>query len=100
MTGYPGFIGKRLVRRLAEQARSRGEKLVVLVRAKDAAAARAELARVDGRVELMEGDCDWPSVMKALREVGYSGYINAEVKGGKRDRLAKIAALMDKIIAS
>jgi L-ribulose-5-phosphate 3-epimerase len=51
-------------------------------------------------VELTEGDCDWPSVMKALRDVGYNSYINAEVKGGKRDRLAKVSALMDKIIAS
>jgi len=50
-------------------------------------------------VELMEGDCDWPSVMKALREAGYSGYITAEVKGGKKERLAELAGLMDKIIA-
>ncbi|MGQ9648676.1 MAG: sugar phosphate isomerase/epimerase family protein [Phycisphaerae bacterium] len=50
-------------------------------------------------VELMEGDCDWPSVTKALREVGYGGYITAEVKGGKRARLAQLAGLMDKIIA-
>lgn len=64
-----------------------------------------EIAKNEGvwagfNVELMEGDCDWPSVMKALREAGYSGYITAEVGGGKKDRLAKIAGLMDKIIAS
>lgn len=50
-------------------------------------------------VELMEGDCDWPSVTKALREVGYGGYITAEVKGGKKARLAQLAGLMDKIIS-
>ena len=50
-------------------------------------------------VELMEGDCDWPSVMKALRAAGYSGYITAEVKGGKKARMAELAGLMDKIIA-
>jgi L-ribulose-5-phosphate 3-epimerase len=49
-------------------------------------------------VELMEGDCDWPSVMKALREVGYNSYITAELPGGRRDRLAKISGMMDKII--
>ncbi len=51
-------------------------------------------------IELMEGDCDWPSVMKALREAGYNGYITAEVRGGKKERLAQLAGLMDKIIAS
>lgn len=50
-------------------------------------------------VELMEGDCDWPSVTKALREVGYSSYITAEVKGGKKARLAQLAELIDKVIA-
>ncbi len=51
-------------------------------------------------VELGEGDCDWPAVMKALRDVGYSGWITAEVPGGDRARLADIAERMDRIIAS
>ena len=51
-------------------------------------------------VELLEGDCDWPSVMAALREIGYQGWGTAEIPGGGRERLQKIAGLMDKIYAS
>lgn len=50
-------------------------------------------------VELMEGDCDWPAVMNALREIGFSGWFTAEVPGGDRQRLKTIAARMDRILA-
>jgi L-ribulose-5-phosphate 3-epimerase len=49
-------------------------------------------------VELGEGDCDWPTVMKALDAIGYDGWATAEVRGGGRDRLADIAARMDRIL--
>jgi hypothetical protein len=49
-------------------------------------------------VELGEGDCDWPSVMKALDAIEYRGWATAEVGGGGRDRLADIAARMDRIL--
>ena len=48
-------------------------------------------------VELMDGDCDWPAVMSALQDVGYRGWMTAEVAGGDRERLADIAARMDTI---
>lgn len=51
-------------------------------------------------VELLEGDCDWPAVMKSLREIGYSGWGTAEIPGGDRDRLKEIASRMDRIFAS
>lgn len=56
-------------------------------------------------VELLEGDCDWPAVMKALDEIGYStaapgNWATAEIGGGDRTRLKKIAELMDRIFAS
>lgn len=51
-------------------------------------------------VELLEGDCDWPAVMAALAEVGYTGWGTAEIPGGGRDRLAEIARRMDRIFAS
>lgn len=51
-------------------------------------------------VELLEGDCDWPAVVKALREVGYAGWGTAEIPGGNRDRLKEIASRMDRIFAS
>ena len=40
-------------------------------------------------VELMEGDSDWPSVMKALDEIGYEGYGILEVGGGNAERTDK-----------
>ena len=51
-------------------------------------------------VELLEGDNDWHAVMTAFREIGYHGWATAEIPGGGRERLAKIAMLMDKIFAS
>ncbi|HEX7379671.1 MAG TPA: sugar phosphate isomerase/epimerase family protein, partial [Pirellulales bacterium] len=51
-------------------------------------------------VELLEGDNDWPAVMTAFREIGYHGWATAEIPGGGRERLQKIATLMDKIFAS
>ena len=43
VTGYPGFIGKRLVRRLVDEGRRRGARLVLLVQPRFAPAAAAEL---------------------------------------------------------
>lgn len=52
------------------------------------------------QVELLEGDCDWPAVMDALREIGYQGWGTAEIPGGDEARLGEIAARMDRIFAS
>jgi hexulose-6-phosphate isomerase len=50
-------------------------------------------------VELGEGDCDWPAVMKALDEIGYTdGWATAEVRGGDRDRLTEVYQRMDRIL--
>lgn len=55
VTGYPGFIGKRLVRRLSEAP----GRLVLLVQPKHARAARAELPALGpARVEIVEGDVE------------------------------------------
>ena len=50
-------------------------------------------------VELMEGDNDWPSVMKALDEIGYEGYGILEVRGGDAERLKFLAERTEKIFA-
>jgi len=50
--------------------------------------------------ELLEGDDDWPAVMKALDDVGYHGWLIAEIGGGGEERLKDIATRMDKIMAS
>ncbi|MBC22551.1 MAG: xylose isomerase [Phycisphaerae bacterium] len=52
------------------------------------------------QVELLEGDCNWPEVMKALDEIGYQGWMTAEIGGGDAQRLKVIADQMDRIIAS
>jgi L-ribulose-5-phosphate 3-epimerase len=50
-------------------------------------------------VEIGDGDNDWPAVMQALREIGYTGWACAEVKGGGRERLADISQRMDRVFA-
>lgn len=56
-------------------------------------------------VELGEGDANYPAVMAALDETGYSldprrRWATAEVGGGDRAHLAKIAAQMDRLLNS
>lgn len=50
-------------------------------------------------VELLEGDNDWPSIMKALDEIGYNTWACAEVGGGDLNRLKVISKKMDQILA-
>ncbi len=45
--------------------------------------------------EIGDGDCDWPAVLAALKEIGYSGWATAEVNGGELDRLKEISRRMD-----
>jgi len=52
------------------------------------------------KVELLEGDNNWPVVMKALNDINYQGgWLTAEVNGGGKEYLKDISARMDKIIA-
>ncbi len=50
------------------------------------------------RVKIGEGDADWPAVRKALKEIGYRGWVAAEVRGGGRERLAEILNRMNKTL--
>ncbi len=57
VTGYPGFIGKRLVRKLVEDARESRDRLVLVVLPKLAEAARRDLDALGAeRAEVIEGD--------------------------------------------
>lgn len=59
VTGYPGFIGKRLVRRLAADGRAGERRLVLLVQPKSARAAREDLAALGAAgAEVVEGDVE------------------------------------------
>ncbi|MBA3707703.1 MAG: sugar phosphate isomerase/epimerase [Planctomycetes bacterium] len=40
---------------------------------------RRAVGTVDGFVDLLSGDLDWPQVMQALRKVGYDGWCTAEM---------------------
>ena len=57
VTGYPGFLGKRLVRRLLTDPVERPRRLLLLVQPRHAAAARADLAGLPApEAEVVEGD--------------------------------------------
>jgi L-ribulose-5-phosphate 3-epimerase len=52
-------------------------------------------------VELLEGDNDWPAIMKALDDVGYAGgWATAEVGGGDLAKMKDVSARLDRILAS
>jgi hexulose-6-phosphate isomerase len=40
---------------------------------------RRSVGTADGFVDLLSGDVNWPDVIKTLEEVGYSGYLTAEM---------------------
>jgi hexulose-6-phosphate isomerase len=48
---------------------------------------------------LLDGDVNWPQVRKALDEVGYNGYMTAELGGGDEAYLTDIAKRIDRFIA-
>ncbi|MGN6490581.1 MAG: TIM barrel protein [Agriterribacter sp.] len=48
-------------------------------------------------VELMDGDNNWPVIMKSLEKIGYNGWASAEVPGGDSERLKVIIDRMNKI---
>lgn len=51
-------------------------------------------------VELGEGDNDWPATMRALDEIGYTGWGILEVPGGDAARLKFLAERTDQLFAS
>jgi hexulose-6-phosphate isomerase len=47
---------------------------------------------------LLDGDVNWRQVRKALDEIGYTGFMTAELDGGDEAYLADVAKRMDRII--
>ena len=53
-------------------------------------------SRKDGRfTKITEGDIDWASVEKALRDIGFTGWLAAEVGGGDLARLKEVRDHME-----
>ena len=57
--------------------------------------------KLQGRewTNLLDGSVNWKEVHKAIGEIGYNGYMTAELGGGDEAYLKDVAARMDKIIA-
>lgn len=54
--------------------------------------------RANERTLIGEGEADWPSVRQALRDIGYRGWVAAEVPGGDRTRLSDVVARMNRVL--
>jgi hexulose-6-phosphate isomerase len=67
LTGYPEHWIRLLGRRIKR------------VHLKDF---RRSVGTADGFVDLLSGDVNWPDVLKALRDVGYQGFLTAEMIPG------------------
>ncbi len=50
------------------------------------------------KVKLGEGSIDWPSVRHSLEQIGYEGWVSAEVQGGDRTWLAELSHRMDSVL--
>lgn len=58
---------------------------------------KRSVATLDGFCPLLEGDVNYPAVMKSLREAGYDGPLTAEFFGVE-DQLAGISSAIDQIL--
>jgi len=55
------------------------------------------------RTELLEGSNNWPAIMKALDDVGYTtaeNWATIEMAGGDAERMKKLSGQLDRILAS
>ena len=48
---------------------------------------------------LLDGDVNWPQVRKAIDEIGFSGWMTAELGGGHKGYLTDVAKRIDRIVA-
>ncbi len=68
--------------------------------------AKVHIKGYDGRKDatwgafcnLREGSIDWPEVRKAFAEIGYEGWLTAEIGGGDEKYLRAVVSDMDKIV--
>ena len=63
---------------------------------------RRSVGTLDGFIDILDGDVDYPAVMAALRGIGYDGWVTAEVfatDGDVEGLLARNSQAMNKIFA-
>ncbi|HEV8637474.1 MAG TPA: sugar phosphate isomerase/epimerase family protein [Chloroflexota bacterium] len=63
---------------------------------------KTRVGDIDGFVQLLEGDVDWPAVMAALRRVGYDSYLTSEVapyRHADRESAFAVSRAIDAIMA-
>lgn len=83
---------------VAEWIRGLGSRIVKLdIKGYSIARGRAA-GKWNGFVDIADGDVDWKSVRKALREVGFAGWVSAEVAGGDVHRLKGVLDQMKKAL--
>lgn len=58
---------------------------------------KCSVGNLDGFVDLFDGDMDWSRLMKALRAVGYDGYVTVEVPGDDKNPLRFFDATSKKL---
>jgi L-ribulose-5-phosphate 3-epimerase len=58
---------------------------------------KRSVGTADGFVDLLEGDVNFPAVREALREIGYSGYVTAEMMPWTPERPGKTAAALTQL---
>jgi L-ribulose-5-phosphate 3-epimerase len=56
--------------------------------------------KTGGFTKITEGDIDWPSVEQALRDIKFTGWLAAEVKGGDLERLQEVSQHLDESLHS
>jgi L-ribulose-5-phosphate 3-epimerase len=55
---------------------------------------RVSVGNLDGFVDLLSGDVDYPAVMRAFQQIGYNGPFTAEIVPGKAGAVEKAAAAL------
>ena len=91
-------VGNVLINGFPEQWIRILGKLVKRIHLKDF---KTSVGNIGGFCNLLEGDVNWPEVIKALQEIGYDGYLTAEVGGYayySEAKLAHTSLSMDKIM--
>ena len=51
-----------------------------------------------GFVDITAGDIDWAAIREALRDIGFAGWVSAEVPGGDVGRLRDVLGQMKKAL--